>query len=86
MTVRTGYALKWPFSVNLSRAILKPFRLEEFITFDGSIFKLGVTLLTKFMSLCNEKIIIVSSPALETFPIVTQIMFSCSYFDVQVFF
>ena len=36
------------------------------------------------MSLSNEKRTIVSSPALEAFPIVTQIMSSCSCFDVQM--
>ena len=88
MSVRTDYVLKWPFSMNLSRAAFKPFRLEEFNTFDGNMFHptRSDSINKKLMSRSNGKFIFVTSPALEAFPIVTQSMSSCSCFDVQLFF
>ena len=84
MSVSPDYLL---CSVKLYRAALNPFRLEELITFDGSMFQLGATLLVKKLCLSpKKKCIIVASPALEAFPVVTQIMSSCSCFDVQMFF
>ena len=40
MSACTDYVLKRPFHVYLSRAALKLFRLEEFITFESRMFQL----------------------------------------------
>ena len=55
MSVNTDYMLKWPFFVNLSRAALKSFRLEELITFGGNIPTRDNSINKEVMSLPTKK-------------------------------